>query len=77
MPYSQEQLKQIVQWLRQRTPRLLEQGCPLCDAPASGFGVEQATMPGVAIPVLTVACRSCGHIILFNEEMILKPNPPR
>lgn len=71
MPYSPEQLQQIVQWLQQRTPRLLEQGCPLCGAPAAGFGVEQVAVPGLPTPMLAVACRNCGHIMLFNEDLIV------
>ena len=77
MPYNQDQLRQIVQWLQLRTPRLLEQGCPLCSAPASGFGVEKVELPGLPTPMLAVACRTCGHIMLFNEDMILKPAAPR
>jgi hypothetical protein len=71
MPYTNEQLQRIVQWLTQRTPKLMEQGCPLCNAPASAFGVEQFTIPDLPIPLLAVACRTCGHIMLFNEAMVI------
>jgi hypothetical protein len=71
MPYNKEQLQHIVQWLTQRTPTLMEQGCPLCGAPAAGFGVEQLTISDLPIPLLAVACRNCAHIMLFNEEPIL------
>jgi hypothetical protein len=71
MPYNKEQLQQIVQWLTQRTPKLMDQGCPLCGAPAAEFGVEQLTIPDLPIPVLALACRTCAHIMLFNEESML------
>jgi hypothetical protein len=28
MPYTKEQLQRILQWLTQRVPKLIEQGCP-------------------------------------------------
>jgi hypothetical protein len=71
MPYTPEQRQQIVQWMTQRVPRLMQQGCPLCGASASSFGVEQLTVPGSTIPLLMVACRVCGYIMTFNESMIL------
>lgn len=71
MSYTVEQRQLIVQWVNQRVPRLMEQGCPLCGAPASGFGVEQVRIPDFAVPLLAVACRNCGYIMLFNETMVL------
>jgi hypothetical protein len=72
MPYTPEQLQHIVQWMTQRVPRLMEQGCPLCGAASTAFGVEQLTVPELAIPLLMVACRACGYIMLFNESMIMR-----
>jgi hypothetical protein len=77
MPYTREQLQQIVEWLTQRVPKLMEQGCPLCGAPAAGFGVEQLTGLELPTTLLAVACRTCGHIILFNEELVFKPSSAR
>ena len=71
MPYTAEQRARIVQWVSQRVPRLIEQGCPLCGAPASSYGIEQIAIPNLDIPLLAVACRTCGYIMLFNEAMIL------
>jgi hypothetical protein len=71
MSYTGEQRQRIVQWVSQRVPRLMEQGCPLCGAPAAGFGIEQARIPDFAVPLLAVACRTCGYIMLFNESMVL------
>jgi hypothetical protein len=76
MPYTPEQLQHIVQWMNQRVPRLMQQGCPLCGAAASSFGVEQLTLPELAIPLLMVACRACGYIMLFNESMITRALSP-
>lgn len=76
MPYTPNQLQQIVQWMTQHVPRLMEQGCPLCSAPANTFGVEQIAVPGLAVPLLAVACRTCSHIMLFNEAMIVGSGPP-
>lgn len=77
MPYSSEQLQRIVQWLSQRAPKLMEQGCPICGNPATGFGVEQMTNPDWPAPLLAVACRNCGHILLFNEQVVLQPASTR
>jgi hypothetical protein len=77
MPYSKEQLQRILQWLTQRTPKLIEQGCPLCGAPAAGFGVEQLKGVELNVPLLAVACRTCGHIMLFNEEPIFGSSTAR
>ncbi len=71
MSYSGEQRQRIVQWVSQYVPRLMEQGCPLCGAPAAGFGIEQVRIPDFAVPLLAVACRICGYIMLFNETMVL------
>jgi hypothetical protein len=70
MAYTIEQRQQIVQWIAQRVPRLTEQGCPLCAGPATAFGVDQIAMPGLDIPLMAIACRTCGYIMLFNEEQI-------
>jgi hypothetical protein len=77
MPYNKEQLQRIVQWLTLRTPKLMEQGCPLCGAPAAGFGVEQLTSSELPTTLLAVACRTCGHIMLFNEEHVFQPSAAR
>ncbi len=77
MSYTVEQRQRIVEWVSQRVPRLMEQGCPLCGAPASGFGIEQLLIPDFAIPLLAVACRTCGYIMLFNEVMVLGAAPSR
>jgi hypothetical protein len=71
MSYNKVQLQHIVQWLTQRTPRLMEDGCPICGSPAAGFGVEQFIIPDFPIPLLAVACRTCAHVMLFNEEPVL------
>jgi hypothetical protein len=71
MPYTVEQRQRIVQWLSQRVPRLTEQGCPLCGASAAAFGVEPVSIPSLSVPLLAVACRTCGYIMLFNEELVL------
>jgi hypothetical protein len=74
MPYTPEQRQRIVQWVSQRVPRLIEQGCPLCGAAASSYGIEQIAVPDLAVPLLAVACRSCGYVMLFNEALILDSN---
>jgi hypothetical protein len=71
MAYTAEQLQKIVQWLSQRVPRFTEQGCPLCGAPATAFRVQQISLPGLDVPLLAMACRTCGHVILFNEKLVL------
>jgi hypothetical protein len=71
MAYTNDQLKQIVQWIAQRVPRFTEQGCPLCGAPMTAFGVQQIALPGLEVPLLAVACRTCGHVMLFNEKLVL------
>jgi hypothetical protein len=72
MAYTPAELQRIVQWITQHVPRLMEQGCPLCGAPATGFGVEQLGIPNLDVPLMLVACRTCGHIMLFNESLILE-----
>jgi hypothetical protein len=71
MPYTPAELQRIIQWLTQHTPRVIEQGCPMCGAPAAGFGVQQTTMPDLDVPLMVIACQTCGYILLFNEAMIL------
>ena len=71
MAYSKEQLKQIAQRLATQAPLLIEHGCPLCSAPAAQFGVERMDMPDLGVPLLAVACRTCGHIMLFTEAALL------
>ena len=70
MPYTDEQRQQIIQWIRQRVPRLTTEGCPLCGNVA-GLGVERLNIPDIDVPLLAVACRSCGHVMLFNEQLVL------
>ena len=71
MSYTPDQLQTIVRWLSQRVPRFTEQGCPLCGAPATAFGVQQIALPGLDVPLLALACRTCGHVMLFNESLVL------
>jgi hypothetical protein len=77
MPYTPEQSERIGKWVSQRVPRLIEQGCPLCGAPANSYGIEQMAVPNFPVPLIAVACRSCGYIMLFNETMILSLDSPR
>ncbi|HEU5103045.1 MAG TPA: hypothetical protein VFU22_28680 [Roseiflexaceae bacterium] len=70
MSYTDAQRQQIVQWIRQRVPRLTTEGCPLCGNVA-GLGVEQISISEIDIKLLAVACRNCGHVMLFNEQMVL------
>jgi hypothetical protein len=70
MAYTDEQRQRIAQWIGQRVPRLTAQGCPLCGSVA-GYGVEQLNMPELDVPLLAVACRNCGHVMLFNEQLVL------
>jgi C4-type Zn-finger protein len=71
MAYTIDQRQRIVQWIAQRVPRLTEYGCPLCAGPATAFGVEQIAVPNLEVPLMAIACRTCGYIMLFNEAMIL------
>ena len=71
MAYTIEQRQQIVQWIAQRVPRLTEHGCPLCAGPATAFGVEQIAVPNLEVPLMAIACRTCGYVMLFNEALIL------
>ena len=70
MPYTDAQRQQIIQWIRQRVPRLTTEGCPLCGNVA-GLGVERLNIPDIDVPLLAVACRNCGHVMLFNEQLEL------
>ena len=70
MSYTDEQRQRIILWIRQRVPRLTTDGCPLCGNVA-GLGVERLNIPDTAVPLLAVACRNCGHVMLFNEQMVL------
>jgi len=56
-PYTDAQRQQIIQWIRQRVPRLTTEGCPLCNNVA-GLGVERLNIPDIDVPLLAVACRS-------------------
>jgi hypothetical protein len=71
MPYSAQELQRIVQWLAQHVPRLMEHGCPLCGGPAAKFGVEQISIPNLNVPLMAVACRTCGYVMLFNAALVL------
>jgi hypothetical protein len=71
MPYTPEELQQIVLWINQHVPRLMEHGCPLCGAPAAKFGVEQIGIPNLNVRLMAVACRACGYIMLFNAALVL------
>jgi hypothetical protein len=75
MSYSSTQLQQIAQWLATRAPLLIERGCSLCGAPAAQFGVERMSFPELGVPLLAVACRTCGHVMLFTEAPILGALP--
>ena len=70
MPYTDAQRQQIILWIRQRVPRLTTEGCPLCGNVA-GLGVERLNIPDMDVPLLAVACRNCGHVMLFNEQLVL------
>jgi hypothetical protein len=70
MAYTDEQRQRIAQWIGQRVPRLTAEGCPLCGNVA-GYGVEQLNMPELDVPLLAVACRNCGHVMLFNQQLVL------
>jgi hypothetical protein len=70
MAYTNEQRQRIAQWIAQRVPRLTTEGCPLCGN-AAGYGVERLNIPELDVPLLAVACRSCGHVMLFNEHLVL------
>ncbi|MBK9714854.1 MAG: hypothetical protein IPO81_26695 [Kouleothrix sp.] len=70
MAYTDQQRQQIAQYIAQRVPRLTKDGCPLCGSTA-GYGVEQLTVPDLAVSLLAVACRNCGHVMLFNELQVL------
>ena len=72
MAYTDEQRQRIAQWIGQRVPRLTAEGCPLCGN-AAGYGVERLNIPELDVPLLAVACRNCGHVILFNEQLVLGP----
>jgi hypothetical protein len=43
----------------------------LCGAPVASFGVQHSALPNLEVPLMAVACQACGHILLFNEAMIL------
>jgi hypothetical protein len=70
MSYTNDQRQQIAQWIGQRVPRLTTDGCPLCGN-TSGYGVERLNLPALDVPLLAVACRNCGHVMLFNEHLVL------
>lgn len=71
MAYTREQLDWIVQWLRQRAPKLMVEGCSICGASAAQFGVEPMQVPEFPAMLVAIACRSCGHIVLFNADAVL------
>jgi hypothetical protein len=71
MPYTAAELQRIVQWMGEHVPRLMEHGCPLCGAPAAKFGVEQVGIPNLNVPLMAVACRACGYVMLFNAALVL------
>jgi hypothetical protein len=77
MAYSKEQLQQIAQRLSSQTPLLIERGCPMCGAPAAQFGVERMELADLGVPLLAVACRACGHVMLFTEAALLAGAQPR
>jgi hypothetical protein len=72
MSYTDEQRQRIAQWIGQRVPRLTAEGCPLCGNTA-GYGVSRISVPDLDVPLLAVACRNCGHVMLFNELQVLEP----
>jgi hypothetical protein len=73
MPYTDEERRQIVQWIGKRVPRLTTEGCPLCGNVA-GLGVERVNISDLDLKLLAVACRNCGHVMLFNEQLVLGPS---
>lgn len=70
MAYTDDQRQRIATWISQKVPRLTSEGCPLCASPA-GYGVERVTVPNLEVPLLAVACRNCGYVMLFNEQSVL------
>jgi hypothetical protein len=73
MAYTDEQRQRIAAWIGQRVPRLTSEGCPLCGSASSGYGVERLNIHDLDVPLLAVACRNCGHVMLFNEHLVLGP----
>ncbi|HNP85298.1 MAG: hypothetical protein JST60_15835 [Chloroflexi bacterium SZAS-1] len=71
MSYNDQQRQQIASWIAQKVPRLTREGCPLCGSTTGGYGVERVTVPSLEVPLLAVACRNCGHVMLFNEQSVL------
>lgn len=71
MSYTDQQRQQIASWVSQKVPRLTSEGCPLCASTTGGYGVERVTVPGLEVPLLAIACRSCGYVMLFNEQSVL------
>lgn len=71
MSYTDQQRQQIAGWIAQKVPRLTSEGCPLCGSTSGGYGVERVTLPALEVPLLAVACRNCGHVMLFNEQVVL------
>lgn len=72
MAYNDAQRQKIATWIAQKVPRLTKEGCPLCGS-TTGYGVERVSVPGLEVPLLAVACRNCGHVMLFNEQAVLGP----
>ena len=53
------------------SPAISLKWSPLCGAPATVFGVEQLIVPNPDVPLMAVACRACGYIMRFNEDLVL------
>jgi hypothetical protein len=70
MSHTDEQRQRIAQWISQRVPRLTTDGCPLCGS-TTGFRSGRLTFPNFDVPMLALECRSCGHVMLFNEQQML------
>lgn len=73
MSYTDQQRQQISSWVSQKVPRLTSEGCPLCASATGGYGVERVTVPGLEVPLMAIACRNCGYVMLFNEQAVLTP----
>ncbi|MBK9942122.1 MAG: hypothetical protein IPP13_10945 [Kouleothrix sp.] len=71
MAYTDDQRQRIAAWIEQKVPRLTAEGCPLCTHASAGYGVERVVVPNLDVPLLAVACRNCGYVMLFNEQAVL------
>jgi len=73
MSYTEAQQRQIVRFVEQRLVRLKTEGCPMCGSATAGYRSGRVTIPNFELPLLAIECRSCGHLMLFNEQRVLAP----